>query len=236
MPTKKHNKRSAVDSSVRNAGLLSDGCNPELVEGAAFDGVFEIPIIKRPRKMIIPENLVPFSKMDKADSETFAVCEYENDNEFSNLLAHPNEYIDILKQYQGFISPDCSIYRDMPLAIQITNIYRNRAIGCYMQRHGIYVIPCVRWGDERTYTAKFLPERVAFSGVEKNSIVSIGSYGQLQNKANRYYFEAGLDAMLETLEPKIVLVYSTMPDEIEQKYPTTRFVEYPDYTSLVRKD
>ena len=32
------------------------------------------------------------------------------------------------KQYQGFISPDCSIYRDMPRAIQITNIYRNRAM------------------------------------------------------------------------------------------------------------
>ena len=35
-------KKSVVDSAVRNAALLSDGCNPELVKGAEFDGIFEI--------------------------------------------------------------------------------------------------------------------------------------------------------------------------------------------------
>lgn len=38
-------KRTVVDSAARNAALLSDGCNPEFVKGAEFDGVFEIPII-----------------------------------------------------------------------------------------------------------------------------------------------------------------------------------------------
>jgi hypothetical protein len=63
-------KRSVVDSAARNAASLTDGCNPEFVIGAEFDGVFEMPIIKRPKKMLIPDNLVPFSKMDKADKET----------------------------------------------------------------------------------------------------------------------------------------------------------------------
>lgn len=229
-------KKTVVDSAARNAATLSDGCNPELVRGADFDGIFEIPIIKKPKKYVIPKNLVPFSKMDKADPKSFAVCEYENDNQFKDILSHPGEYIDILKQYQGFISPDCSLYRDMPLAIQITNIYRNRAIGYCFQKHGVYVIPCVRWGDERTYTRKYFPERIAFAGVEKNSIVSVGSYGQLKDKVNRYYFEAGMDAMMETLEPEIVLVYSKMPDEIEARYPKTTFIEYPDWTSTVREE
>ena len=48
--------------------------------------------------------------MGKADKKTFDVCEYENDTEFSDLLAHPDEYIEIMKQYWGFISPDCSVY------------------------------------------------------------------------------------------------------------------------------
>ena len=34
-------RRSVVDSAVRNAAALSDGCNPELVRGAEFDGVFD---------------------------------------------------------------------------------------------------------------------------------------------------------------------------------------------------
>ena len=228
--------RSVTDSAARNAAALTDGCNPEFVKGAEFDGIFEIPIIKKPKKYIIPKNLVPFSKISKADPKSFAVCEYENDSEFRDILSHPDDYIAILKEYQGFISPDCSLYRDMPLAIQITNIYRNRAIGYCFQKHGVYVIPCVRWGDERTYTTRFLPERVAFSGVEKHSIVSVGSYGQLKDRVNRYYFEAGMDAMMETLEPEIVLVYSKMPDEIEEKYPQTKFIEYPDWTNVIRED
>lgn len=118
-------RRSVVDSAARNAAVLTDGCNPEFVIGADFDGIFEMPIIKRPEKYIIPKNLVPFSKMEKADPKYFAVCEYENDAEFKDILVHPDEYIDILKKYQGFIAPDCSVYRDMPLAIQITNIYRS---------------------------------------------------------------------------------------------------------------
>jgi len=229
-------KKTVVDSAVRNAAVLSDGCNPEFVIGAEFDGVFEIPIIKKPKKMIIPNNLVPFSKMDKADSKSFAVCEYENDTEFKDLLVNPDEYIAILKKYQGFITPDCSIYRDMPLALQITNIYRSRAIGYCFQKHGVYVIPCVRWGDDRTYTTRFLPEKVAFLGVEKHSIVSVGSYGQLKDRVNRYYFEAGMDAMMETLEPEIVLVYSQIPETVENKYPDTKFACYPDWTSMMRKD
>lgn len=229
-------KKTVVDSAVRNAAVLSDGCNPELVIGAEFDGIFEMPIIKKPKKIIIPNKLVPFSKMHKADPKSSAVCEYENDTEFKDLLTNPNEYITILKNYQGFITPDCSVYRDMPLALQITNIYRSRAIGYCFQKHGVYVIPCVRWGDERTYTTKFFPERVAFSGVERNSIVSVGSYGQLQNKINRYYFVEGMKAMMESLAPQVVLVYSKMPDEIEKMYPETKFVEYPDWTSIVQED
>ena len=233
---KKTKIRTVTDSAARNAATLSDGCNPELVKGADFDGIFEIPIIRKPKKYIIPDNLVPFSKMSKADPKSFAVCEYENDREFKDVLVNPDQYISILKQYQGFISPDCSLYRDMPLAIQITNVYRNRAIGYCFQKHGVYVIPCVRWGDERTYTTKFLSEKIAFAGVEKHSIVSVGAYGQLKDRVNRYYFEAGMDSMMETLEPEIVLVYSKIPDQIEEKYPKTKFVEYPDWTSTMRKD
>lgn len=46
-------KKSVVDSAVRNAALLSDGCNPELVKGAEFDGIFEIPIIKKPMEITL---------------------------------------------------------------------------------------------------------------------------------------------------------------------------------------
>ena len=58
----------------------------------------------------------------------------------------------------------------------------------------------------------------------------------MKDRVNRYYFEAGLDAMIEALEPEVILVYSKMPDEIERKYGDIKFVEYEDWTSIIRED
>lgn len=81
-----------------------------------------------------------------------------------------------------------------------------------------------------------MPEKIAFLGIEKHSIVSIGSYGQLKNKVNRHYFKEGFDAMMETLDPEVVLVYSKLPDEWKAEYPNTKFVEYQDWASRMRED
>jgi len=37
---RKRKKRTVVDSAARNAASITDGCNPELVVGAKFDGSF----------------------------------------------------------------------------------------------------------------------------------------------------------------------------------------------------
>lgn len=49
----------------KRKAILDDGCCPELVSGAEFDGIFEIPIIKKPEKIIIPKMIVPFSERNK---------------------------------------------------------------------------------------------------------------------------------------------------------------------------
>ena len=68
---KARKKRSVVDSAARNAASLSDGCNPELVKEADFDGIFEMPIIKKPKEFIIPDKLIPFSKLKKGGQQIF---------------------------------------------------------------------------------------------------------------------------------------------------------------------
>ena len=125
----------------------------------------------------------------------------------------------------------------MPLAAQVVNKYRNHVIGHYMQSRGIYTIPNVRWGDERTYTCDFLPEPLAFLGVERHSIVSIGSYGVVKTRDEKRHFRAGLEAMLDWLEPEVVLVYGSTPDDVFGEYwRYSEFVRYPDWTSYARRD
>ena len=41
--------------------IIDDGFRADLVETALFDGIMEIPHIKRPDKIIIPKGIVPFS-------------------------------------------------------------------------------------------------------------------------------------------------------------------------------
>lgn len=231
------NIREQRKKTERRLAVITDGCNPELVKGARFDGLFEIPIIEKPVKLMIPKGLVPFSKMERISPEKFAVCEYENDRDFADILINPQDYVKELKKFQAFVTPDASLYWDMPFAAQVVNKYRNHVIGYYMQKRGVYVIPNVRWGDERTYTTKYFPEPIAFLGVESNSIVSIGSYGVVKTKPEKEHFRAGLEAMLEFLTPKVVLVYGSMPDDVFKEYKTqTHFVQYPDWTTYIKNE
>lgn len=215
---------------MRNKKLIDDGFNADLVEKALFDGILEIPYIPVD-KIILPESLIPFSKRACTNTHDEFVHFYEHDIKFGPVIHNPEEFINDLKQYRGIISIDASLYRDMPLILQIANIYISRAIAYYYYSKGIYVIPNVRWGDERTYTNSVLPEAVAFLGIPKNSIVSIGTYGCIRGEENRYHFKHGLEEMLKVLTPKYVIVYGSMPPDIFDEYKLlTTFIRFDDWT------
>ena len=220
----------------RKYNIIDDGFHPELVEKASFDGRLEIPIIKPPQEIIIPKSLTPLSKRKYANTFDTAICEYEHDYHFAELIYNPESIYEELSHYSAFITPDSSLYMDMPLCLQIANTYFNRAIGAYFQSKDIYVIPNIRWGDERTFTKCELPEKIAFLGAPKHSIVSVGTYGCIRTSQDKYYFKSGLDAMLQELEPKVVLVYGRMPDSIFQEYSNdTKFVQYDDWITRKKK-
>lgn len=232
-----------MSKSVRKT-IIDDGMNSELVNGADFDGFLGIPMIHKPDKLIVPSDIVPFSQRNRLDNNNTAVGFYEMDTEFSEILISPEKFIDEFcrrpfvtpENVKSFLSPDCSLYRDAPLAVQITNVYRNRAIGYYYQSHGAYVIPQVRWGNSLTYTTKVLPERVAFLGVEMHSIVAVGTYGCFKTRDDKYHFEAGLAAMMETLEPEIVLVYGSMNEKVFGPYlRSAQFHSYQDWITRVKR-
>lgn len=212
--------------------IVDDGFRADLVKTAEFVGLFEFPSLKPPWEFIIPTNTIPFSLRKQTKNFSEFIVFYEHDIRFADVLNSTDNYLEELKCFPGVISPDCSLYRDMPLVLQIANTYMNRAVAHYLQSQGIYVIPNVRWGDERSYTTCDLPEKFAFVGIPQNSIVSVGTYGCIQGTENKYYFKEGLKAMLEELTPEIVLVYGSMPDEIFGEYKeATRFIQYPDWIS-----
>lgn len=197
-----------------------------------------MPIIKAPKHIFIPEGITPFSEIERVrEPAREALGFFEMDPNFSGILIAPEKYDGVVSQFGAFITPDCSLYRSAPLPVQVINIYRNRAVGVRYQERGEYVIPQVRWGNELTYTTQYFPEKIAFLGVEKHSILAIGTYGCIQKKDDKYHFEAGLSEMLQTLEPRVVLVYGSAPTKIFRQYEAeTKFVIYPDWTSRKHKE
>lgn len=217
--------------------LFYDGFNSKLIETAFFEGFLEIPVLKALPKIVIPSVAVPFSKRKAVTNPAKEMLVfYEQDTHFREFVSVPQKYIDELKNIQIISTPDCSLYRDMPLWEQIANIGVSRSVGHYLQQQGKYVIPNARWGDERTYTKHLFGFVPAFSGIPKNSIVSIGTYGCSKKREDKYFLEAGLEAMLTELTPLAVVVYGSYDPQIFGKYERyTQFHHLPDWTTYVHK-
>ena len=182
-----------------------------LIENANFSGHLEIPCITTSDK--IPNRVVSFSKAVSKNWNDFDcwVTFYEYDRKFERLWHNPRQYLPRLQKFNGIISPDFSLYRNMPLVMQEWNTYRGRALAVWLQNNGIEIIPNVRYNDERTY-------EFCFDGIEKNKSVALGTHGCLKSKEDILYFKLGLAVMVNRLTPKNIIVYGTAPDRIFQPY------------------
>lgn len=208
--------------------IIDDGYSSYLVDGATFVGKYQIPSIPKHDVILIPKDMIPFDKRNVVKERNLAIDFYMHDVTFRQVLTSTRKYLDELSSFAAVISPDCSLYRDMPLCLQITNTYMNRAVGFYLQKHGVYVIPNVRWGDERSF-------EFCFQGLPTNDIVCVSTHGCIKSEENKYYFRLGLEVMLNTLKPQVVLVHGSMPDEVFSDFLSdTKFVHYESYISKMK--
>ena len=213
-------------NSTRNG--CKDVFHAFLVKNATYDGDLEMPCIKSVDK--VPNKLIVFSKAIRSKDFNGFVHFFEDDVNFERIWNHPNKYLPILKRFDGVITPDFSLYRDMPLVMQEWNTYRSRAIGHWLQENGITVIPNIRFADERSYS-------FCCDGIAKGGTIAVGSHGCIKVKVERAYFEKGLSEIVHKLEPKRIIVYGKAPDSIFGKYINSgiEICQYDSDFSLNRK-
>ena len=180
-----------------------------LVKNAILTQQYGFPILKKCE--IIPEDAISFVDALRTTKFENFIHFYIHDEEFERVWRTPERYLPLFKKFSGVISTDFSLYRELPLSMQIWNTYRNRAIGYWLQQNGVDVIPNIRWGDERTY-------HFAFEGISKGGTVSVSTNGCIRDKLDRYYFNKGLAKMVEVIEPDVIVNYSYTPDDIFKKY------------------
>lgn len=198
-----------------------DGFHDYLVEGAQFTGNPPMPALMDLKNTQVPKSIIPFDMAKHTDNKRQYVHFYIHDNRFIGAITATKKYINLLKEFDGVITPDCSMLINQQEYLQQTNTYFNRAVGFYLQKQGIPVIPNVRWSDESSF-------KYCFNGIPENSIVSISTHGCIHRKEQRIMMKTGLDAMLNCICPCDVLVHGRMPDEIFGDYlKYTRFHQYP---------
>lgn len=179
------------------------------MKNAKFTGELEFPCIAP--ELHIPNHLIPFSKAISCQDTGQWVHFYEDDACFERIWNMPHKYLPILARFNGVISPDFSLYRDMPLVMQQWNTYRGRAIGHWLQENGVPVIPNVRFSDSRSYG-------FCCDGVPMHSTIAVGTHGCMKQRKERTLFAAGLEHVVRILQPSSIIVYGAAPDAIFGQY------------------
>jgi len=212
--------------SKNKKSIFDDGFHAYLTEGASCNNDPGIPELMQLSGVPIPKGLISFQKAkstkDPKDFRKF-IHFYMHDKGFNDVLTATTVYLDLFKQFDGVITPDCSLLIGQSKCLQQTNTYFNRAVGFYIQKQGIPIIPNVRWSDRDSF-------EFCFIGIPKHYIVSISTHGCIRNKQEKTNFKLGLEAMLNTLEPRDVVVHGYMPDSVFSDYlENSNFHRFPNH-------
>lgn len=177
----------------------NDTYNLDLIDiENSSNNFWQMPIIKNDN--FIPNKLIGFNYAKTSKEKNVGIHFYLDDYQFERLWNTPEDYVDILKQYECILSPDFSLYMDMPMPMKIWNIYRSRQIGQYYQNQGIKVIPTLSWAEPETF-------KFCFEGIPQGSIVSISTIGVKKNKEALKIWKQGVDELIKQIKPSTILIY-----------------------------
>lgn len=170
----------------------------------ARDGTFEMPIIKKTKIDLEDVKLIGYDKLNERETDKI-VHFFLDDYKFEVLWKDPEPRVEKLKEYRAVLSPQFSVYTEMPVAVQIHQIFKNRWCGAYLQSRGLKVIPSLVWGEADTFW-------FSFDGIEERSVVAISTVGM---RTERRLFVAGYKEMLRRIHPKAIICYGEPFNEME---------------------
>ena len=159
---------------------------------------WQMPIIEN--NHAIPTRLIGFNYAKTSKEKDTGIHFFLDDYQFERVWNDPEKYIDILSQYQVVLSPDFSLYMDMPMPMKVWNVYRSRAIGAHWQSKGIKVIPTLSWAEKETFDFCFL-------GIPTGSIVAVSTIGVKNNENALQIWKDGMTEAIKQIQPVTVIVY-----------------------------
>ena len=143
------------------------------------------------------------------------LCFYEEDDAFSGIFDKPAETVDKMKEYEWgqVVSPEFTIYRDMPLVLMQYIYYKTMYMTRYFQEAGFKVVPMIHLFDEKDDRHQGL---WYWSGIPKGCPVVSAQintvYGRMASKDSyeeRGMFFREMERMVAELQPQNDLLYGS---------------------------
>ena len=172
----------------------------------ARDGTFEMPVIKKTKLDLDNIQLVGYDKLSEQETDKI-VHFFLDDYKFEVFWKDPEPRIKRLKAYRAVLSPQFSVYTEMPVAVQIHQIFKSRWCGAYFQSKGLKVIPSLVWGEQDTFW-------FSFDGIDTGSVVAVSTVGMRKEKD---LFMAGYKELLRRIKPTAVICYGEPFEEMGGK-------------------
>lgn len=161
-------------------------------------GFYEFPVLDPID--YIPEELLGFNYMLNSDKKDCCLHFFIDDYQFERVWNQPYFYIQKMREYDSCLTPDFSLYMNMPMSMKIWNIYRSKLIGQMCQDAGMKVIPTLQWAEKETL-------EWCFDGLPQNSTVAVSTIGVKTDKSSTKVWYDGMARAMEVLKPKNILVY-----------------------------
>ena len=208
--------------SMKTQKSKDDVFGAHLLKGAEYDveSGWDIPFVDTPANLQLPTKLVGYNKSQCCNDRSNAYLHfYHKDYIFDGRMGiwyalvfcsfFKNGFrLDKLDGYRAIITPDFSVYYDMPIIMQMWNLFRSRVVGFYLTKLGYDVVVNVRWTDETSY-------RYCFAGLRQNHIVAVSTLGCLRSNADKELFIPGLEELIKRVHPETIILYGTLNKDIK---------------------
>lgn len=206
---------AATTEKKPNQRLRTDeNYNLPYVDLNRTEGKFQMPMIEAEDH--IPSALIGFNYALTNKESDKGIHFYVDDYQFERIWNNPYKYIEVLGEYDCVLTPDFSLYMDMPLSMKIWNVFRSRLIGQMMQDAGLIVIPTVSWAESATFD-------FCFDGLPEGGVLSISTIGVKQDKQAFEIWKAGTTELLKRKKPSVLLVYG---GEVDFDYGDTKVLYF----------
>lgn len=162
-------------------------------------GKYGMPVIRKQEIDLDKIDLWNYTKTkaNDEDNKDKTIHFFTYDWHFDTVYDKPEAVIEKLDQYYALLTPEFSLYWDMPKALQIYSTFKNRWCGAYWQKMGKLVIPSVCCAGEDGYD-------FCFDGIEEGSVVAISTYRREQYKTE---IMKSYSKMLEVIKPSAIICY-----------------------------